>query len=404
MGCYICSFNIQPSCSSDNFAIRPQEFDSNLTANSVIVAGQATSLKFSADKYNTDFVGTTDYNETEGSSFIVDVNISDSTKICPQNTIGKSPTVEYQNGLDTDNFSFNNIGDVNMTVHEINGSEFAVVDADDTPDDDRFITEFTVPFRIIPDHFNINAQLIDAGNGFTYLYDMNRWNSSSTDDYNLSTARLTIDINASAADGNITSNYIDTCYAKDTNVTMNVHSTAIEPAGSLTQFLYYNPKDANATSNSGEGSYPLSSLPTPNVITELPIENLKTTFSDDAPDGNGTAHIEYNINFDRKVNQPVDPLRLALQKVEIDDTDSVHGEDVSSDTATFLYGRVHAPRYRVDCNVTAINAPCISGNLTMYFEFYSKDTNVTLRRDSASGLGIRAEAKTASTGSKIHGT
>ena len=391
LGCYLCTFNIQPSCSTDNFAIRPEEFDANISAGTIIKAGEATSLMFSADRYNTALTGTVDYNETEGSSFMVDVNISDDTKICPQPVIGKSPPVEYSNGLDTDDFTFNNIGDVNMTVSEINGSEYAVVDNDDTPDDDRLISPFTVPFRIIPHHFEVDAQLRDSGDGFTYLYDMNRWNSSSSDDYNLSTAILTIDINATGADGNITTNYIDTCYAKETNVTMKVHSTTIVPAGSLTQFLYYNPMEANATANSGEGSYALSSLPTPNVITELPIENVETTFNKDTRDGNGTAHIEYNLNFDRKVNKPVNPLRLALEDVEVVDTDSVYGDDNSNDTATFLYGRAHSPRYRVNCGTTATGA-CLSSPLQIFFEFYSSDSNLTLRRTYAQDINRSKDA------------
>ena len=60
-----------------------------------------------------------------------------------------------------------------------------------------------------------------------------------------------------------------------------------EPAGALTTFLYYNPAEANGTTNSGEGSAALPS----GLITSLPIDNISTSFPAGAPDGNGTTFI-----------------------------------------------------------------------------------------------------------------
>jgi hypothetical protein len=118
----------------------------------------------------------------------------------------------------------------------------------------------------------------------------------------------------------------------------------------------------------------------------LPIENLTASFPDDAPDGNGTTHIEYKLNFNRKVNKPVDPFRFALTRVDVNDSEpapyTVYGFDDTTDTATFLYGRAHAPRYRVNCGTNPGN--CAPKPVQLYFEFYgSDDANLSLRREYA---------------------
>ena len=121
-------------------------------------------------------------------------------------------------------------------------------------------------------------------------------------------------------------------------------------------------------------------------MSSLPITNVTASFpSRTAPDANGTTSIVYRINFDRKVNKPLNPLQLALAGVTIMDTDGVTGSDnsPSPDTATFLYGRVHAPRYRIDCSTTATGACSSAQPLKLYFEFYSTDANLTLRHQYA---------------------
>jgi len=45
-----------------------------------------------------------------------------------------------------------------------------------------------------------------------------------------------------------------------------------------------------------------------------------------------------------------------------------------------LYGRAHAPRYRVDCNSTGINCSNAADPALIYYEFYSTDADVPLRR------------------------
>ncbi|MEJ2468636.1 MAG: hypothetical protein P8Y51_06125, partial [Campylobacterales bacterium] len=103
--------------------------------------------------------------------------------------------------------------------------------------------------RFIPQRFELEASLENFGDAFTYLYDLNR-----EDDYNGSAAVLTVDVSTRGADNNITTNYTEHCYAKETNITLDVLDTVPEPSDALTELLYYNPEEANATADSGDGT------------------------------------------------------------------------------------------------------------------------------------------------------
>jgi len=119
-----------------------------------------------------------------------------------------------------------------MSIHETNGTEFAIVDVGDTPlndimsggiviTDGRLIHKKDVNFTVIPDHFYIEANLTDHNDAknFTYLHDINRYDSD--DNYSMASV-LSVDIKAVGAlpDENITRNYTEKCYANETNITL----------------------------------------------------------------------------------------------------------------------------------------------------------------------------------------
>ncbi len=354
--CRDCVFGFAVADCSDNFAIRPDKFDVNITSGDIFKAGKATSLAFKALDGNTTQAPTLDYDEIENTSFRVDINISDSSKICQKPNIGMTPNVDFEDGLDEGSFVFDDIGDVNMTIHEINGSEFAIVDADDTDDAQRLITEHNVSFTIIPDHFKIEANLTDHNNvdNFTYLHDINRYDSD--DNYSMA-AKLNISIEAVGVkpDENITRNYTEECYAKDTNLTLVLGGTNITYPGTipaLTQFLYYNPLEDDGT-NDGEGEHNFTTpITSPISIASLPIENNIASFPADAPDGNGTTDIKYKLNFDRKQDLVVNPFKVVLTDVNIIDEDNVIGSAIATagtalldQNASMYYARTRASKF-----------------------------------------------------------
>jgi len=390
-GCYECTVGGSGSCSKDMFAIRPKSFDSNITnlasGGAPLRAGKEYSLYFRAQTaINAE--PTNDYNETEdvfsdyNVTVYVDSNVSKNNNGCQNEDANLSPAVNFGNGQVIGDYKFTDIGDVRFSIHEKPKNEFAIIDENDTSWANRHIEDFNTTFTVIPDHFNVEGNLTDSSTDetFTYMYDMNLY-----DKYDASSATLGIYINAVGEDNNITYNYTKDCYANPTKVTLNIQGTQIVPANSITQFLYYNPAEANGTTDSGEGNY---TLPQGVAITSLPINNYIATFGHkSAPDKNGTSGILYKLNFNRKVNQPADPIRLALTSVDVKDDTlpayPVYGSATTNDTATFLYGRAHSPRYRVNCG-TNITGPCISQKLELFFEFYSSDSNLSVRREYAS--------------------
>lgn len=353
-GCLMClsdKINGNNNCSRDNFAIRPKNFDSTITANQLFIAEQNTTITFRADQFGA--VGTTDYNETMNTSFVADINISDSSKICSTPSIQISPNIAFLNGSVTNNnYFFNNVGDFNLTIHEVNASEYAVVDSDDTPDIDRFITPYMQQIKVIPHHFTLDGNLANNANNFTYLSNFEIF--TTPQDRNMS-AILDLNISAQGLNNTILSNYTSACYAKDGNFTMTLTAPLnINPSTALTKILWY-----DELHNDINGSRIL--LSTPYIL-----DMNHTQF--DSIDTNGTSKIKYRINFDRNNTKPVSPFYFNLQSIAATDVNLVQGTATLNQNALFYYGRVHAPDYRFSGN---------TGNASIYYEVYCKDCNRT---------------------------
>jgi hypothetical protein len=87
------------------------------------------------------------------------------------------------------------------------------------------------------------------------------------------------------------------------------------------------------------------------------MENIASTFPSDPidADGNGTTHIEYKLNFDRKMHLAVNPFRIELSDVNITDEDDVEGSAIATagtplldQNATMYYARTIASKFFYD--------------------------------------------------------
>ncbi len=396
-GCYECTIGSEGFCSNDNFAIRPRAFDVNITNGDFFRAGKDYSLDFRGLTANTSIPNETtlDYNETqippgstgtpdnngttpggitattESKTFSIDMNVTDNTN-CQVKYLTNDPLVKFRDGLDIGPFKFDDIGNINFSMHETVGTEFAIVDENDTDVVQRLIQRYDVNFTVIPDHFDITATLTDQNNAtnLTYLHDINEYDQE--DNYTMA-SDLTIDIKAMGEDDNITSNYTEQCYAKNTDLTLGLNGTNIIYPGTtvpLTHFLYYNPVEDNGSINSGEGNYTLPA-PVGNTIAlpTLPIENTVSSFPENAPDGNGTTHLEYKLNFDRKIHLVVNPVKMELSDVNITEVDTtvvpsniVKGETgaLTGQNAHFYYARTRASKFFYeDISDANVNTPII---------------------------------------------
>ncbi|MBW6487765.1 hypothetical protein [Sulfurimonas sp.] len=350
LGCFMCTFYAGTACSSDDFAIRPNDFNATIAPNEIFTAGNPKTITFRAD--NSVGAPTNNYNEVEDDSFFVDVNISDSSKTCQESSINFSPSVNFTNGAVTDDYTLHNVGDFNVTIAERVGYEFALVDTDDTLDPaDRLITPYTQQIKVIPDHFEVVGGLTNGSNGFTYLSNFEEHNTTLSRDIS---ASLDLNVSAQKADNNITSNYTQECYAKDGNITLALAPIVINPTNSLTELLWYH-YDNDGDTN---GSIDLNTTLPPYVIPFL-----STHF--DSNDTNGTANFNYKINFDRNLTKVVNPFMVVVTAIDAEDNDSVTGNNSLDSNATFAYGRTHASRQRYSCTTS----PCVK-NANIYFESY----------------------------------
>jgi hypothetical protein len=353
-GCLMClsdKINTTNNCSTDNFAIRPNDFNSTITAKQKFIADKNSSITFRANQYSG--TGTKDYNETVNTSFKVDVNISDSTKTCTAPSIQFTPTIVFVDGNVTGNYSLPNVGDFNLTIYEKSGSEFALVDADDTPDSQRYISTYTQQIKVIPKSFNLDGNFTNGGNGFSYLSDFETYPNAS--DRNVSAV---LDLNISArSDTNATlSNYTSLCYAKDANITMNTTTSGNTLTG-LSKLLWYDKlHDLN-------GSISLTSASN----YKMKLDN--TQF--DSTETNGTAQVNYLINFNRNSTNAVQPFIFNVSDVNTSDEDNVTGTKAfTNQRATYYYGRAFAP------DQTYIGK---SGTATIYYEVYCNGCSATTR-------------------------
>ncbi|MEN8146911.1 MAG: hypothetical protein ABFR02_04755, partial [Campylobacterota bacterium] len=344
-----------PDCSSDNFAIRPNEFHSTLDPAVTINASEPTTMTFSAFTFD-GATPTELYNEVQLTSFDVSLAITDPLAVCPFSIFQLTPNVEFTDGAVTGDYTFDHVGLVTMKISETAGSEYALVDAEDTLDADRYITPWEAEITIIPDHFKLELKDyydanfdINTDKNFTYL----------SDDYKMM-SKLEFNITAEDFLNNTTLNYTDLCAAKDVDVTVT-HSVVPPPLSNFVMRL--------------QAKY----------VTALPVDNITIPVADDITfttlNGkelpkefflNGTASLELLLNFDRKTNLPLNPFKFTINDITVVDenaTTTVVSPEIINKDATFFYARVHSPRSRAMCNGVTCN-----GTVNFYYEVYGKNT------------------------------
>ena len=337
--------------SSDNFAVRPNQFSIG-TISSPVIAGKGYVIDYKA--LDQDGNPTTDYNQTEGTSFKVVTALEPAKTGCVNQHIDRNTTIVFADGIhdsDESNSSsqtyFKTVGDFNLSIEEISGFEFAKVDADDTPfansngaSEALEITPAVLTssnkLHIIPSGFSFSASLSSADtiNNLTYFHDLAGTNKSMA-------ATLKIDIQAIIADGSSAENYESDCYADATSLLVDYNYTEITPLGALGNLQYHYPvnsaKDGTGAISTATG--------TSNNHSQFTMNNIANTIFVDG--AHGSATIRLGLNFDRAINKPVNPLTLKINDVNLsDDTYS----ELSSQSAplnlntTFLYARAKATK------------------------------------------------------------
>lgn len=374
LGCYMCTFDIQPSCSSDNFAIRPERFEITTTNPhypDLLHSGQNYDLSIHAYNYGTT-TPTYLYNQTS-----LDLDLNDTKWLnTPRiedtgNLLSGTPSwgsaFNIVNGISANSlFTYNDVGYITLRVEDRN---WAAVDSDDTPQtcdpDGAYICgENNMTF--IPHHFGIvdlNVTNNNANPGtFTYFANIDPTDSSTFD----MAAKIQVTVIAQNESNGTTVNF---------RTGNNFYENPVSLSSSI-----INPVLGEANS----------------TIIASDLLGFETGTKTIVWDETNLSKV-LRFNFPRNVNIPLNPVQINSLDVNVTakseyqqlspiNSALITGEDngLGDTNTTFYYGRSHAPR-------TRIAGP--NGNATFYYEVYCFGTDAsgnvcdpTLRDNITGGL------------------
>jgi len=282
--------------STDAFAIRPDKF--SITTPTTARADKNISLTIKALDYNNNV--TNDYNI---SSDFIDIEVNEMNPLC--NIENLNYKFDFENGIANIKYlKYPEVGDINLTISEKNGYEFAKIDEDDTNDTDRFITSnSTNYFRVLPDHFAISSINVNNFNNSSFTYLSNDLNMSG---------ELNLTIIAKNDSNNTTLNYNSNCYSK--NIDINITYTSTTTMDNLN-----------------------------NILTQYSTNNKNLPISfrlDENNFTNGKAILNLKINFDRNSSKIVNPFILTLNDINLTDENETNGSNTINQNLNFVYGRI----------------------------------------------------------------
>jgi len=348
---------------SDDFALRPKKFslsslDGVLTGTTLVVQAKDVNISYRAD----DFDGnpTNDYN-VSFDQLNTDIALVDSGLSCSTSYLNDTnqSTYKFEDGLDAHTYTLSDVGIYNFTLEEIDGQEFAKVDADDTNWSDRQIEPNTITLTIKPDHFKVTSipNLNHNTDGdFSYL----------SNDLEHMAAKLDFNVTAENSSNATTLNYTSTCYAADFNLDVNFTT----PLGTAINTMNYVVKDKNNNSIAiAHNSSPTSD----GAFIKHGDKISKVLFTNDV---NGTAKVVVKFNFTRAINTAVNPFTINLNNINVSDTTTplvVNTQNQNLDNnATFVYGRVAGPKRAGFTNCVDNQTNCISQDNSprMVFQIY----------------------------------
>jgi hypothetical protein len=276
--------NVRTSCSTDHFAIRPKSFsfgDVGPSSLKKAVAGKPYNLKINAKTGENRVVG---YNETNNESFKIDANQTQIDKCSfDDSDFDDSNMTQFANGLLDGTIKYGNVGKLSISISEIEGSEFAKVDENDTAWSDRQIDSNSTTIEFVPDHFKIDVAFENSHTNDGYAFYSNDVDSSP---------KWTITALAVDENDNILKNYNSECLggkSVDLNISLDVNAS-----DSLTIIS--------------------------NIDSEKDVRpNSKVTLDSNISDfEEGQGSTEVHINFKRGI-MPLDPSKVTMDKVSVKD-------------------------------------------------------------------------------------
>lgn len=402
-GCYLCTFNVAPVCTTDNFAIRPEKFDGGIShsdAPNLLRAGKEYDVALTAkdaqgnipaDYTVTDHNFNSDLDVNATRYFrdgIIDTNgllhgtpdLNASTTAYMVAGLSSLSTTQPAIAQEIVKVSYDDIGFIKLDIYD---KEWAAIDNDDTPMDCNssehtyICAESNVTF--IPHHFRFTELNITnhAGpdNNFTYIADNRGMPSTTPPTRSPMAARIHTRIEALNKNNIITQNFKQDnppylYYENNISVTPTV---TVPGLGNPNGYLYPDANESNITNKLiGFGRIGLDDAGTRNIAwdeTTYPLE----------------------FNFQRDINEPANPfdvngsyLSISMESRYIDPEDGdiadINGSRIGDDAytanptacdnddgcvylnaennATFYYGRARPSQYIYDdITASSVNTP-----------------------------------------------
>jgi len=183
--------------SSDNFAIRPKNFEIEFSSSKIYAGGDFIITFKALDENGNE---TKDYNETN--SFEVNA-----TELKPQCQNGNfDVNVSFSNGKSESIARYSEIGDINISIRDLN---FASVDSDDTSLNDRVILPASIQTTSYP--YKARTHTNFSNKNIIYM------------DKNLSRfAEINVTIDMLNKQNQIVQNFDKNCYSDDINISFDV--------------------------------------------------------------------------------------------------------------------------------------------------------------------------------------
>ncbi len=303
--------------SSDDFAIRPYKFVIE-NAPTVVKAGEEFNITVKALDFQNN--PAQNYNEVVSVVNSPRIRYVDNDANATKAIEITSTNRQFVNGVVVLRLRYLDVGEGNITIDEVNGSEFALVDANDTNVSARFIQSARTGIKFIPFAFRIDAKYTDFNNSnFTYI----------SNDLNMS-SNLDINITAINKDGNATEYYNRDMYAKNIALTIT-HSIPLN-----VNSVRYVETSQNA-------------IQEVNITSPIQLSISKNYFD------KGKANLHIKINFPRDNKNPINSFRFNINEINVTDNDA-NGSITLNQSATFYYGRMfidNVSGYASELNNTA---------------------------------------------------
>ena len=250
-----------------------------------------------------------------------------------------------------------------VTLPSISGSSLANINGCIITTQDHNNTDTNIKYRdynifshpyqfllagVIPSH-GMDANNTFGRNAWVYMNDINH-----AQDINES-MHFRGDIIAAGFNGQRLSNFVAQCYARDINVTLDYN---VSRNTDLPDHRYRLINRDLAGNN-------ISAIPSLNLSPAQAFADGNTTIV--IADGNftktltGAARIDLNLNFDRNISRPVNPIRVGYEDINATCNDAVQDCQMQADlrstfqtrgirdvnsSLTYLYGRVYSTDYR----------------------------------------------------------